>query len=60
MARKQVDHSKTKTPGKGQTKRLNVDVPIDIFVKFKIKATMEDRPMTEIVNEMLVAYLKTI
>ena len=42
---------------KGPTKRLNVDVPVDVFKQFKVKATLEDRAMTDIVNKMLIEYL---
>ena len=44
---------------KGDTKRLNCDVPVHLYKKLQIKAIHEDESITSVVNRLIEEYLRS-
>jgi len=42
---------------KGETKRLNCDVPANIYKKFQQVAIEQDTSITEVVNKLVLEYI---
>lgn len=44
-----------KTPASGRMRKLTVDVPDDLYRRVRVGLAKEDRNLTELVNEFLIA-----
>lgn len=45
---------------RGDTKRLNCDVPVHIYKKLQIKAIQEDSSITSVVNRLVEEYVRDL
>lgn len=44
---------------RGDTKRLNCDVPVNLYKKLQIKAIQEDMSITAVVNKLVEQYVRS-
>jgi len=44
---------------RGDTKRLNCDVPVHVYKKLQIKAIHEDESITSVINRLIEEYLRS-
>ena len=44
---------------RGDTKRLNCDVPVELYKKLKIKAIKEDSSITSVINRLVADYVRS-
>ena len=42
---------------RGETKRLNCDVPASIYKKLQLKVVLEDTSITAVINELVLEYV---